>query len=200
MSLLASLLGLGGGPLTRADRKRWAQARTLDDLGELTALWLEGRIDSQPGYYGRVDVDEDDAPGLTAALIACNRAGYLTNDSQAGYDGEGYDGARWRQLATVDGYATEATVQRMRAHLGQRFTVLAQPLGRRRGRKVVVTWREGVPFTAFGGSSRSLAETDYDGCSAEALRAVRSAWTLTVYDPRPGHNQLWAALEQAARS
>jgi hypothetical protein len=29
--------------MNRADRKLWAQARTLADLGELTAQWLEGR-------------------------------------------------------------------------------------------------------------------------------------------------------------
>ena len=38
--------------MNRSDRKLWAQTRTLADLGELTAQWLEGRIASVPGYCG----------------------------------------------------------------------------------------------------------------------------------------------------
>jgi hypothetical protein len=98
-----------GGTLTPDDRPRWAAARTLADLGELTAQWLEGRIDSQPGYYGRVDVDEDKVPGLTETLILLNRAGFLTNGSQAGFDGKGFDNARWQQLAAVTGFASKET-------------------------------------------------------------------------------------------
>lgn len=32
------------------DLTAWRQARSLPELGELTALWLEGAITSQPGY------------------------------------------------------------------------------------------------------------------------------------------------------
>ncbi len=36
--------------MSRTDRRAWKQARTLAELGELTARWLEGDIASQPGY------------------------------------------------------------------------------------------------------------------------------------------------------
>ncbi|GGZ19658.1 DUF6919 domain-containing protein [Streptomyces nitrosporeus] len=35
--------------MSRADRRRWRSARTVADLGELMALWLEGEIASRPG-------------------------------------------------------------------------------------------------------------------------------------------------------
>jgi Domain of unknown function (DUF6919) len=70
-------------PLSRSERRVWADARTLDDAGELTAQWLDGTIRSQPGYYGPCDVDEDYCPGLTATLVACNRNGFVTMNSQA---------------------------------------------------------------------------------------------------------------------
>ncbi len=64
-----------GTTLKRRDHARWQRAETLQDLADLTASWLSGDIASQPGYYGRVDVDEDDAPGLTAALVASTESG-----------------------------------------------------------------------------------------------------------------------------
>lgn len=189
-----------GGPLTRADRKRWEQARTLDDLGELTALWLEGRIDSQPGYFGRVDVDEDDAPGLTAALVACNRAGYVTESSQAGHAGYvGVGAATFTQLAAVDGFASPETARRMQIGL-RRYTVVAAPVRRRPGRRTAVTWCEDGPFTFFGGMPAEAVEFQFDGCSREALAAVRRAWQVTVVDPEPGRNTLWRDLGRWAKA
>ena len=48
--------------MNRADRKLWAAARTLADLGELTARWLEGRIASQPGYAANYGPDQRRSP------------------------------------------------------------------------------------------------------------------------------------------
>ena len=38
--------------MNRDDRKLWASARTLDDLCELTAMWLEGELEQTPGHLG----------------------------------------------------------------------------------------------------------------------------------------------------
>ncbi len=35
--------------MNRADRKAWRSARTLADLGELTARWIEGDLGEHPG-------------------------------------------------------------------------------------------------------------------------------------------------------
>jgi hypothetical protein len=195
----------GSGPLTRADRRRWAAARTLNDLAELTAQWLEGRIASQPGYYGRCDVDEDEAPGLTDTLIRLNRAGFLTDNSQAGYDGPGYDGRRWRQLAAVTGFGDQHTHDWLAAALtGTRYRILAWPCRtsawRRSGAGVPVTTADGRPVTVFGAqlTPAVIAGELYDGCDDAAIAAVCAAWQITIYDPRAGANDLWPLLRAAA--
>lgn len=200
------------GPLARSERHIWASARNLDDLGELTARWLTGELQSQPGYYGPVDVDEDDAPGLTDVLVGLNRSGFVTQNSQAGFDGAGYDGAHWRLRAAVVGFADDATVDRIENVLcGTRFDVVAHSrfgapthslkTGWRRQSGVVVTTREGRTFTEFG-SQLSAADIAgmYDGCSDEAIAAVCGAWQVTVYDPEFGPDDLWPTLATAMTS
>lgn len=191
------------GPLTRADRPLWASTRTLPDLAELTAQWLEGRIASQPGY-GRVDVHEDDAPDLTTALIALNRAGYLTNDSQAGYDGEGYDGAHWQQVAAVTGFASWATVDWLAdALVDTGFRIIARPCRTRwqwPDPGVVVTYRDGVPVAEYGRQldAPTIADLLYEGCGDAAIEAVCAAMQVTIYDPEPASNCLWSVLRAVA--
>lgn len=89
--------------MPEADKAVWAEARSLAAVAARTARWLTGELAGQPGYCGPVDVDEDTAPGMTQVLIACKLAGFLTENSQAGSDEPGYDGAGWRQVAAVDG-------------------------------------------------------------------------------------------------
>jgi hypothetical protein len=188
--------------LTLDDRALWRSARTLTDLADLTARWLAGEIESQPGYYGPVDVDEDDAPGMTETLIALNRAGFLTNQSQAGFDGLGYDNAHWQQLAWVSGFASTVTYQWLvEALAGTRFQVQANltDLPRKHRTEIAVTTREGQPWTVSGWiSERTIAGVEMFGaCSDEAIGAVCAAWQLDIYDPEPGSNDLWAVLYDA---
>jgi hypothetical protein len=96
----AERLLVAGTTLKRRDHARWQRAESVQDLCDLTVRWLRGEIPSQPGYYGPVDVDEDDAPGLTDALMALNRIGFWSRTSQAGADGEGTTartGPNWPQ-------------------------------------------------------------------------------------------------------
>lgn len=193
-------------PLSRGDRGAWASAQTLADLGELTAQWLEGRIRQQPGYAGPVDVDEDDAPGLTAALIACNRAGFVTSGSQAaGYCGYDDDGTYWVQYAAVTGYADDPTLQWLTDCLAGPFEVCAWAAARRRplfgwGRDedcCHVTYRDGIPVTGFGRHTAGDVADIYADCGDGAVAAAVAAWQVTVYDPEPGRNDLWTALYEA---
>jgi hypothetical protein len=184
-------------PLTREDAPKWAAAQSLPELAELTAQWLEGRIDSQPGYYGPVDVDEADAPGLTAALIACNRAGYLTNGSQAGCLDEVTETGRWTQLAAVTGFAPYRQAQRLAGLVvaDGRFRIEHGPM-EAGGNGVTVTWRDGHPYTRFGGrlSRRTMRDELYGGCSRQALKDVAWSQQVTIYDPVAGRNDLWEWL------
>ena len=98
--------------MSTADRRAWEAARTLADLGELTAQWLEGAIASQPAYTPGCGPDPETAP-LIPVLACCNRAGYVTNGSQPGEAGTGYDGAWWEQRAAVEGFASPAVAERI---------------------------------------------------------------------------------------
>lgn len=57
-----------------AERRLWREAATLDELGELTARWLTGRITSQPGYQPRCGPDDETRDLIHTLARAC-RAG-----------------------------------------------------------------------------------------------------------------------------
>ncbi|MDQ3275031.1 MAG: hypothetical protein M3Q39_08390 [Actinomycetota bacterium] len=104
-----------GGAMSRADADAWYRARSLADLGELTARWLEGGIGSRPGYQPRCGPDVE-TRRLIPTLAALNRGGYLTNSSQPGEAPTvGYDGRLWSQRAAVSGFTDRATLDRIHA-------------------------------------------------------------------------------------
>src|ERR1700678_2550864 len=98
--------------MSHADREAWASARTLADLGELTAQWLEGGIISQPGYAPGCGPDEETVP-LIPILATLNRAGFVTSGSQPGDAGYGSEGTGWQQRAAVEGFADAALLVRL---------------------------------------------------------------------------------------
>lgn len=176
--------------------RHWNKAASVADLGQLMADWLEGRIPRRPGYYGRRP-DPETTTRLIRTLAAINRAGYVTDCSQPGSDGPGFDGARWRQRAGVTGFIAD------RALLG---TLL--DAARRRGLQVVldspavvVTERAGQPYTQFGGimTGRDL-HVLWDGISRAAWAEIRTARQLSIIDPQWGPSDLlWDVLDQVAR-
>ena len=177
---------------TGSEERRWAAARTLRDYGELTAQWLEGRMATQPGYVGGVDVDEDLALGLTEALVALNRAGVVTTESQAGAVGSGTDAVRWAQLAAVLAITTTQTATWLAGKLaGTRFQAVISPVrhasdGPYYG--VPVTWRGTEEQTWFGPVSDLM------------VIPIDAEVAVTVHDPVPGPNELWAILLDVART
>jgi hypothetical protein len=186
----------------------WASARTLADLGELTAQWLEGAIPSVPGYIGGPDPETGE---LVPVLAKLNRAGFVTACSQPALDRPGYDGARWQQCAAVEGF-TDSPDLVMRIRQGRRaygLKVIAHDpatLPRWRfgwGRQAPVTWRDGEEYTWFGAQIPRchLRGPEFAGglCCRQGLDAFCSAWQVTVIDPEPGRSDvLWRTLEWAA--
>jgi len=63
--------------MPRSAARAWSSARTLTDLGELTAQWLEGSLATLAGGAYRGGPDEETGP-LVPVLAALNRAGYVT--------------------------------------------------------------------------------------------------------------------------
>jgi hypothetical protein len=192
---------MDSGPVPRRERGAWADADSLADLCGLMVRWLDGELGGTPSYYSAVDVDEDDAPGLTDALRALNRAGFLTTSSQAGYDGPSYEDRHCTQVAVVDGYATPALVADLRARLFGTPYVIQEFASRwsEWGSKVPVTWVDDEPCTNFGGGiGRRQIRRMWGGYVGDgAVTDLCSALQVVIYDPEPGRNTLWADLAVA---
>lgn len=200
--------------MNRDDLKTWQAARTLDDLGELTALWIEGKIGSQPAYHGTTDIE---SPEMVPVLAALNRVGYMTIQSQQGFDGPGYDGALWVQRAAVEGFASHEIAQRIfdTAPLNLLVIDLCDahlPRVRVSSRHAfTVTYRNREPYTSFGHhlSRRHIrdAHVGYGILNGAAQDALCSAHQVTVIDLEPGRTHLlrdflsgFAATESARRT
>jgi len=190
------------------DAGRWRAARTLADLGELTAQWLEGKIASIPTVVPGYGPDEETAD-LIPVLAACNRAGYVTTVSQPGEKPDrGYDGRLWTQRAAVGGFAAADTVAALRAcTAGTPLIVLASrpasQRGLRPGNRIPVTLAGDQENTWFGGHlDRRDIEEDQAGygiCHPDAIEAPCAAWQVTIIDPEWGRNDvLWPVLESFA--
>ncbi|WP_158721404.1 DUF6919 domain-containing protein [Streptomyces sp. NRRL S-241] len=188
--------------MSRSDRRAWRSARTLADLGRRTADWLEGRLASQPGYMPRCGPDEESAE-LVPSLVALNRAGFMTTCSQPGLAEYGYDGAWWTQHAAVEGYLTDrALLQQLldAAEALGHLVVVDDPHIGRRDKVVVVTHRDGEPYTAFGSRPEPLdMDAFYGVLHPEARRELDGAIHLAViasyYGPA-SHRALWRSLDQ----
>jgi hypothetical protein len=208
VGVITNLLGriTGAEIMGRAEQRIWAEPTTLDGLGELHAQWLEGRLRAQPGYCAPVDVDEDDVPGMAELFAACCRAGFVTTQSQAAAACVGYDGAWWEQRAAVEGFADDATLDRLTVMADAAgLSIQAGRAGRRTNQRqaVPVTTRDGYEHTGFGAirSVSHLADDwlGYGMCSDAAIDAVIDAWQVLVYDPEWGSNdRLWPALARFA--
>ena len=194
--------------MNRADRRAWEQARTLTELGELTARWLEGDIASQPGYKPNCGPARETIE-LIPTLAKLNRAGYVTVGSQPGLPPtEGYDGRIWSQRAAVSGFADDATWDRIRIAVERtrQLVLIAHHTPPR------WQWRlpsSGMAVTAAGHGHRVSTEFggrmslgDLEGCFAELGRGgfatVRDAHQVTVIDPVWGRAEyLWSVLDAA---
>lgn len=179
---------------TPADRTLWQSARTLEDLGDLTAQWLEGAITHLPGYLAP-GPDEETTP-LVHYLAEANRNGYVTDFSQPGTtypDGD-------VQRAAVAGFCTEELAERIAAAvLRTDLVVISTPPGWDNPARIPVTIDGGAAFTWVGSNPPGIAidHTYGDDCP-DALGALRAAWYVTVFDPVWGREALlWERLSAA---
>ncbi|RKN40783.1 DUF6919 domain-containing protein [Streptomyces hoynatensis] len=175
----------------RIDR-RWKAARTLADLGTLTADWLEGSLPGgHPGGYDRPDPE---TLPLIPTLAAANRARFVTDVSQPGWDGIGYDGHRWEQRAAVDGYIAAGP-------LLDRIVAAASAAGllvEVDGRSIPVTRSQGQTKTAFG-AQPPVSYVRHCWPRA-AVPPILAAHRLLIADRRFGpHDRLWRVLDEAVR-
>lgn len=187
--------------MSRTDRARWRAARSIADLAELTALWLEGRIASHPGVMPNCGPDEETSD-LVPVLALANRNGYLTDNSQPGTSGTGFDGRWWEQRAAVTGWVR---CDQAGIDLVNQILVPAQAAGlivcADSHHGLPVTCVDGHPYTTFGGplSKRDL-RTIWPAhlIHRDLFRQLQGAIQLTVIDPAYGRNdRLWNVLAKA---
>lgn len=175
--------------MSRADRRAWASARTVPDIGARTAQWLSGDLGHGGGGY---DVPDED---LIPALIAVNNAGFATVGSQPGGVWEDEEGVL-EQRAFADGFIDPEACEDFKAHL--------RAVG---GLRILEGGIEMV-LTRFNGESITiqpdhLIRSDYHsmfaGCSGAAVRAAQRSAYIAVVDWNFGRNDvLWPALESWA--
>jgi hypothetical protein len=184
--------------MNRADRKLWASARTLDDLCELTAMWLEGELEQTPGHLAQPC---EETAEIAAVLAGVNRAHFLTWGSQPGRP---LDEHECCQYAAVTGFIAGEHMSRLRRSLDRSGLFFAEDLApARRARyegAVTVTVDGGRPFTWFGAAiSRRDLRWEFSACHRAAVAAVCDAWQVTVVDTEPGRNSvLWPLLADFA--
>lgn len=183
---------------TRADRRRWAAAQTLPELADLMALWLEGELTMWPGYN---DGAAEETTALIPTLAAANRGGFLTDQSQPGWDGPGFDGLRWQQRAAVTGFTTDEQLLTRLRQTGEAAGVtvlISHPRLLPVGRGATGTLRGGQPYTHFGEYMPSpILRHIWAGISRPAMAEVLDAWQVCLIDPDINRNdRLWPALDQ----
>jgi hypothetical protein len=181
-----------------SDRRRWASAQTLPELAELMALWLEGELSMWPGYGAGAD---EETTLMSPTLAAANRAGFLTDQSQPGYIGPGFDGLMWEQRAAVSGLVGDERLLTRLRRAGEAaglLVLISHPRLLPAGRGAVCTLRGGQPYTTFGEyMPPRVLRGVWRGIDRQAFVAIADAWQVCLIDPEIGRNdRLWPLLDE----
>lgn len=188
--------------MSRRDRRLWQSANTVADLGGLMARWLEGDIKSWPGYAPNYGPDGE-TRSLIPTLAALNRAGFLTDSSQPGEMGPGFDGAWWSQRAAVSGFVADRELLARLLVAAADYALLTVVTG---GQEVY--WPEPIPVTIrnsetvtdFGAHlGRRDLRCMWPTLNATAFTAVEAAWQVTIVAPDFGASgqRMWPVLATA---
>jgi hypothetical protein len=170
------------------DRGVWRQATTLAAAGELTARWLEGASQYQPGTFAP-GFDDETRP-LAAALAELNRNGLFTKESQPGVR---TGSAAQRQYVT--GFCSAAAATALLA-LSTRteLVTLAHAPGEASNAAIPVTLAGTEVTTVLGSSENPTAEEqvqDWADETNDALALLLSdSWYVEIFDPVWGRNDL----------
>ena len=181
----------------RRARRVWRQATTLTHLAHLTANWLDGTLPAHITYGPNPDPE---TTGITRALAAVNRAGYLTTSSQPGHPPTvGHDGSVYEQRAAITGHIADPTLLHHLVDTAERagLTVITHTADTSTGPDwMIATRQDGQPTAAFGEHVTPVQlRADWYGVSDQAHAAVAAAVQVTVVDPVWGRNDvLWPAL------
>ncbi|MFF9733693.1 DUF6919 domain-containing protein [Streptomyces albidoflavus] len=183
--------------MSRTDRRAWKSARTIDDLGELMARWLEGTIQSRPGYAARYG-PEDETTALVPSLAALCRAGAITTGSQPGLTGPGVNGGWWTQRAWVDLVVTDRALLDRLVAIVTAGGMLVRVHDHHRGAErstddpIVATTCDGKPTMAVGSRMRGVdLALEWEGLHRSLVAQVTHGWQVSVVAPQAGSAGNW---------
>lgn len=169
-----------------ADREIWRQAGTIPAAGELTARWLEGRTEYQPGTFAPSIDDETGA--IAGELAQLNRNGLFTKESQPGVLAKGH-----AQRAYVTGFCSAESAAALLELSGRTALVtVAHAPGENSQASIPVTVRDGEVVTVLGSSEGPVGDDQLRDWSAEAndslALVLADSWYVEVFDPVWGRN------------
>ena len=182
-----------------ADRQVWRQATSIPAAGELTARWLEGRSQYQPGTFTPgIDAETE---AIASDLVALNRNGLFTKESQPGLLGEGS-----AQRAYVTGFCTPETAGRL-LELSSRseLVTVGHAPGEMSRASIPVTLQDAEIVTVLGTSESPIEADQLRDWAAEANESLAlvlaESWYVEVFDPVWGRDGvLLAAVLEALTS
>jgi hypothetical protein len=170
--------------MSKHDRDRWSSVRDMDGLGETVIAWLHGEVTRTPAHAGPPD---DETYPLIPALEVINRGGFVTDNSQLA---ETCGGSSWNTW--VCGFASDATLERLREAVAGMPLVLGACRGRVHGCRPRRAWLQPCP-------RRDATDFWADACP-RAADALWRTWWIHIEDPQPGRNDLlWVTLANALR-
>ncbi len=176
--------------MPKGDLVFWRACLNIRDLGKAGAMYLEGKLKSQPGAAPLTPVDDETAP-ILPALIAANRAGFFTTGSQPGGMCQ-----EWPRQAYVIGFAD------LRAMRALHELLTNEPRLAWRIRRTFEWWDRAAAGETihFGVLRRGTVEGTYgDVCSEPAVVALVNGYQIVIEDPQSGRDDvLWPLLERFA--
>lgn len=183
----------------RVEEALWTEPQSLEELGALTARWLEGEFNYIPNGYSHGP--DPETTELIPVLAHLNRVGFVTVGSQPGriFDDDPSNpwGAQW---ASVEGFSDSHVLSRIRSVISDTdLEVTAYRTLRHRWPFRPRRERDALASTLYvvGGAQlcRSELALIFGGVSEEAFEEVLSSWSVTVFDPVRGRNDLlWPTL------
>jgi len=179
-----------------ADREVWRQATSIAAAGELTARWLEGNSQYQPGVFS--PGFDDETAAIAGDLARLNRNGLFTKESQPGVQAGGL-----AQRAYVTAFCSPETAMALLA-LSTRtgLVTVAHAPGETSSASIPVTVQDDDVVTVLGSSEGPVGEDQLRDWAAETNETLAlvlaDAWYVEIFDPAWGRNDvLLAAVFEA---
>jgi hypothetical protein len=192
--------------MTSEIQDRWHTARTLADLGGLTAAFFSGYTDYHPEQM-QGDQHHTDDPTIALTIADLNAAGFVTVDYLPGVSLT--QGRAVEQRAAVQGFCDTITLEWLTAGLyGTRHQVVVTSTAPG-GLGITQDLNPGVPVLGVNGrtmvrfgrqfTTTQIRDVLYGGIlTDQAADTLITSWNVTIFDPVWDSADLWPVLARIA--